>query len=59
VDFDLDGSAVRGLEQNPETSSHWAHLARRGHIVMQFLCEGHYIANVVDGKVTLYARKAA
>ena len=59
VDFDLDGTAVRGLEQNPETSSHWAHLARKGHIVMPFLSEGRYIANVGDGKVTLYARKAA
>jgi hypothetical protein len=24
---------------------------------MQFLCEGRYVANVVDGKVTLYNRR--
>jgi hypothetical protein len=59
VTLDLDGATVRGLEQNPQTSSHWADLARKGHIVMQFLSEGRYIGNVVDGKVTLYARKAA
>ena len=59
VDFDLDGVAVRGLEQNPQTSSHWADLARKGHVVMQFLSEGRYIGNVVNGKVTLYARIAA
>ena len=23
VDFNFDGEPVRGLEQNPETSSHW------------------------------------
>jgi len=59
VDFDFDGQAVRGLEQNPQTSSRWAQLARQGHSIMQFLSEGRYIANVVDGKVTFYRRKAA
>jgi hypothetical protein len=34
VDFDLDGEAVRGLEQNPETSSRWAKLARQRHKIM-------------------------
>jgi hypothetical protein len=58
VDFDLEGTAIRGLEQNPETASRWARLARKGHLVMQFLSGGRYIANVADGKVTLYARKA-
>jgi hypothetical protein len=58
VDFDLDGEAVRGLEQNPETSSRWAQLVRQGHRIMQFLSEGRYIANVVDGKVTFYGRRA-
>ncbi len=42
VDFVFDESEIRGLEQNPET--------------MQFLSEGRYVANVVDGKVTLYVR---
>ena len=40
VDFDLDGETVRGLEQNPETSSRWAQLARQEHRIMQFLSEG-------------------
>jgi len=58
VDFYFGDKAVRGLEQNPRTSSAWARLAREGHKVMQFLSEGRYIANVVDGKVTLYGRKS-
>jgi len=54
VDFIFDGNEIRGLEQNPETKSRWAQLARSGKKVMQFLSEGRYIANVVDGKLTLY-----
>jgi len=56
VDFLFDGKKVRGLEQNPETKSRWAQMARSGKKVMQFLSEGRYLANVVDGKVTLYRR---
>jgi len=56
VDFVFDGTEIRGLEQNPETKSGWAQMARAGRKVMQFLSEGRYIANVVDGKVTLYGR---
>jgi hypothetical protein len=56
VDFMFDGSEIRGLEQNPQTKSRWAQLARSGKKVMQFLSEGRYVANVVDGKVTLYGR---
>src|ERR1700674_528309 len=58
VDFVVNGKEIRGLEQNPETKSHWAQLARSGKEVMQFLSEGRYVANVVDGKVTLYGRRA-
>jgi hypothetical protein len=58
VDFMFDGNEIRGLEQNPETKSRWAQLARRGKKVMQFLSEGIYIANVVDGKVNRYGRSA-
>ena len=54
VDFVFDGQELRGLEQNPETGSHWAQLECAGHKVMQFLSEGRYVANVVDGKVTRY-----
>lgn len=57
VDFYVGDEPVRGLEQNPETTSRWARLAREGHKVMQFLSGGRYIANVVDGKVTLYTNK--
>lgn len=56
VDFTLDGNEIRGLEQNPGTKSRWARMARSGRKVMQFLSEGRYVANVADGKVTLYGR---
>ena len=58
VDFVFDGNEIRGLEQNPDTKSCWAQMARSGKKVMQFLSEGRYIANVVDGKVTRYGREA-
>jgi len=57
VDFVFDGNEIRGLEQNPETKSPWAQMARSGKKVMQFLSEGRYVANVVDGKVTLYGKR--
>jgi hypothetical protein len=56
VDFSFEGQELRGLEQNPETESRWAQLARAGKKVMQFLVEGRYIGNVVEGKVTLYGK---
>jgi hypothetical protein len=58
VDFVFEGKETRGLEQNPQTKSRWAQLARSGKKVMQFLSEGRYVANVVDGKVTFYSRGA-
>ena len=57
IDFAFEGKEIRGLEQNPETKSRWAQMARTGRKVMQFLSEGRYVANVVDGKVTLYGRR--
>ncbi len=54
VDFVFDGHDIRGLEQNPETRSRWAEMARSGKKVMQFLGENGYLAVVVDRKVTLY-----
>ena len=57
VGFEFDGNEIRGLEQNPETKSQWAQLARSGKRVMQFLSDGRYVANVVDGKVTFYGRR--
>ena len=56
VDFEFEGNMFRGLEQNPRTKSRWAKLARSGKKVMQFLSEGRYVANVVDGKLSLYKR---
>jgi len=57
VDFQFDGKNLRGLEQNPETKSRWAAMARSGKKVMQFLEGGKYIAVVADGKVHFYPRK--
>ena len=58
VDFVFEGKDIRGLEQNPQTESRWAQMARSGKKVMQFLSEGRYVANVVDGKVTRYGKRA-
>jgi hypothetical protein len=57
VNFVFDGTELIGLEQNPETKSRWAQMARSGKKVMQFISGGRYVANVVDGKVTLYGKK--
>ena len=54
VDFQFEGQDLRGLQQNPETKSRWAQLARAGKRVMQFLAGGRYVAVAVDVKVTLY-----
>ncbi len=42
VDFQFEGQRLRGLEQNPKTSSRWAQVAREGKKVMQFLSESKY-----------------
>jgi hypothetical protein len=56
VDFIFDGQRFRGIEQNPETKSRWAEMARAGKKVMQFVRNGRYVAVVVDGKVQPYQR---
>jgi hypothetical protein len=56
VDFAFERNQFRGLEHSPATKSEWAKLARPGKGVMQFLSEGRHVANVTDGKVTLYGR---
>lgn len=58
VDFEFEGEPIRGIEQNPESKSHWAELARAGQKVMQFTSAGRYLANVADGKLTFYRRPA-
>jgi hypothetical protein len=57
VDFEFEGVSYRGLEQNPETASRWAQLARQGAKVMQFLSNGRYLAAIADGKITHYTAK--
>jgi len=54
VDFKVGGLTIRGLEQNPQTASRWAQMARKGAKVMQFLAGGRYLAVVADGKITHY-----
>jgi hypothetical protein len=56
VEFQFEGYELRGLEQNPETASRWAQLARQGKKVMQFLQQRRYIAVVVDGKIQFYGK---
>ena len=58
VDFVFGTQSLRGLEQNPETRSKWAAIARQGQKVMQFLSGGLYIGNVADGKLTIYRKSA-
>jgi hypothetical protein len=57
IDFRFNERNLRGLEQNPDTKSRWAAMARSGKKVMQFLEAGKYVAVVVDGKAHLYPRK--
>lgn len=56
VDFEFEGKPFRGIEQNPQTKSRWAVMAREGKKVMQFTDGARYVANVVEGKMTLYKR---
>jgi hypothetical protein len=56
VDFEFAGQRLRGLEQNPATSSRWAELARKGAKVMQFLINGRYVAAISEGKITHFSR---
>jgi hypothetical protein len=54
IDFRFENRELRAIEQNPNTKSRWAKLAREGKQVMQFLEHGKYIAVVVDGKSHIY-----
>jgi hypothetical protein len=54
IDFDLDGVEFRGLEQNPQTKSRWAKMARQGAKIMQFLRAGRYVGVVADGVLKHY-----
>ncbi len=54
VRFDYGDCRIDGIEQNPETTSRWAALAREGKRVMQFSCQHRYVANVCEGILTRY-----
>jgi hypothetical protein len=54
VTFKYGELAIIGIEQNPKTESRWAVLAREGKRIMQFRCEGRYVANVCEGKLFRY-----
>ncbi len=54
VRFDYSDYSLDGIEQNPETTSRWAALARDGKRVMQFGYRRRYFANVCEGKLTRY-----
>jgi len=54
VDFVFADNQITGIEQNPETGSRWAVLARQGKRIMQYSCGGRYFANVCDGRLTRY-----
>ena len=56
VDFQFEVHELRGVEQDPETGSRSAGLARQGKKVMQFLSGRRHIAVVVDGKVQVYGK---
>jgi hypothetical protein len=55
IDFELDGVEFRGLEQNPQTKSLWAKMAREGAKVMQFLRASRYVGVVADGVLKHYS----
>jgi hypothetical protein len=54
IDFEVDGVEFRGLEQNSQTKSRWAKMAREGAKVMQFLRAGRYVGVVADGVLKHY-----
>jgi len=54
VEFTFGDYRIAGIEQNPNTSSRWAEMARQGKLIIQFRCQGRYIANVCEGKLLRY-----
>ncbi len=56
VNFECQGQKLVGIEQNPNTTSRWAAMARNGSLIMQFSLGGRYIANVADGRASFYRR---
>lgn len=58
VNFECESQKLVGIEQNPNTTSRWAAMARQGLRIMQFSLAGRYIANVADGRANFYRRRA-
>ena len=54
VRFEYAPYNIDGIEQNPETGSRWALLAREGKRVMQFTFGRRYIGNVSEGELVRY-----
>ena len=54
VEFTFGGHRIDGIEQNPQTGSRWAQLARDGQRIMQFSLGRRYFANVCEGKLLRY-----
>ena len=51
-------SGIILIEQNPSKQSRWAQMAREGHQIAWLMKEGHYLARVLDGEVTLLVHQA-
>jgi hypothetical protein len=54
VQFRFVDRLMDGIEQNPQTGSRWASLAREGKRVMQFSYQGRYVGNVCEGQLLRY-----
>jgi hypothetical protein len=54
VRFGAGGYEFDGIEQNPQTGSRWAHMAREGKRIMQYSHQRRYVANVCEGKLLRY-----
>jgi hypothetical protein len=54
VEFSFASHTIDGIEQNPQTGSRWAQLAREGKRIMQFSMGRRYFANVCEGKLLRY-----
>lgn len=54
VEISFGDHRLDGIEQNPQTGSRWALLAREGKRIMQFSVNRRYVANVCEGKLLHY-----
>jgi hypothetical protein len=57
VDFRFEEQTLRGLEQNPNTNSRWAQLAREGKKGYAIFKRRPIHRKVVDGKLQFYGRR--